>query len=414
MFWPNPNLCRARVQPDDQTEHAPTSTRRSLQKERSISQTTIDVIARLAKVFATVTAILLAAVAGLVVWSYYVVSPWTRDGRTRVQVANIAPQVSGQIAELRVVDNQFVHKDEVLYVIDPFDFRTALVNAQATLQMRVADLLTKRRQAERRLALTSDSTSVEEKQSYASNAAQAEAAFRNAQAQFAQAQMNFVRTEVRSPVNGTVTNLQMRVGNYATSGTTNLSVIDADSYWIDGYFEETKMPNICIGESAHAKLMGFTRPIDGVVETITRGISTEDAASSTQGLPNVNPVYTWVRLAQRIPVRIRITHVPSDIPLVAGMTATVMLDDPRVNRKAFSMAGLRRTLNDLFGWPSDAPAQACDISNLTSTGPASVLTKPEVTVSPEAGQINPGLAPGMAVPPTTRSINPQPRPKLEH
>ena len=377
-----------------------------------MSNPIVGVIGRLAKILATLTVLLLAALAGLLIWQHYVVAPWTRDGRTRVQVANIAPQVSGQIAELHVVDNQFVHKNDVLYVIDRFDFRVALVNAQATLQMRVADLLTKRQQARRRLALTSLSTAVEEKQVYSNSAAQAEAAFRGAQAQLAQAQMNLDRTEVRSPVNGTVTNLQMRVGDYATSGTTNLSVIDADSYWIDGYFEETKMPYVCVGETAHAKLMGFARPIDGVVETITRGISTADAASSTQGLPSVNPVYTWVRLAQRIPVRIRITHVPPDIPLVAGMTATVMLDNPRQDRQVFGVAGLRRTLNGVFGWPSIAPVQGCDISSPANAGRISVLEQPGVAISPEAGQINPGLAPGMAISPAPRSINPQPRPRL--
>ena len=360
----------------------------------------------------TSVVILIAAGAGLLIWDYYVVSPWTRDGRTRVQVADVAPEVSGQISELRVVDNQFVHKGDVLYVIDQFDFRASVADAQATLQMRAADLLTKSVQAKRRLALTSASTSVEEKQIYSGSAAQAEAAFRSAQSQLAQAQMNLERTEVRSPVNGTVTNLQMRVGNYATKGSPNLSVIDADSYWVDGYFEETKLPYVCVGNVAHAKLMGFARPIDGVVETITRGISTSDAASSTQGLPNVNPVYTWVRLAQRIPVRIRITQVPSDVPLVAGMTATVSLDNPNVNHDAFGFTGFRRALNKLVGWPAVAPRRPCDISSPTSSG-VSTLREPAPVASPNANQINPELAPGMAVPPAPRSLNPKPRPNLQ-
>ena len=378
-----------------------------------LSNHAIYVIGKLAKTLATLTVMVMAGLAGFVIWQYYVASPWTRDGRTRVQVANIAPQVSGEIVKLEVIDNQFVHKNDLLYVIDPFDFRIAVENAQATLQMRAADLLTKRVQAQRRLALTANSTSVEEKQVYSNNAAQAEAAFRSAQAQLAQAKVNLERTSVRSPVNGIVTNLQMRVGDYASTGMTNLSVTDADSYWVDGYFEETKLAYVCIGEPAHAKLMGFTRPIDGVVETITRGISTADAASSTQGLPNVNPVYTWVRLAQRIPVRIRITHVPSDIPLVAGMTATVMLDSPQYNQQAFGLLGLRQTMARLFGWPSVAPARNCDISSPTNPKHISVLTEPRVTTTPRAGQINPGLAPGMAIPPAQKSIQPQRPAKLD-
>ena len=375
--------------------------------DHPLSNRAINAVGKLAKTLATLTVMALAGLAGFVIWQYYVASPWTRDGRTRVQVANVAPQVSGEIIELEVVDNQFVHKNDLLYVIDPFDFRIAVANAQATLQMRAADLLTKRVQAQRRLALTADATAGEAEQVYSNNAAQAEAAFRSAQVQLAQAEVNLERTSVRSPVNGTVTNLQMRVGDYASEGMTNLSVTDADSYWVDGYFEETKLAYVCIGEPAHAKLMGFATPIDGVVETITRGISTSDAASSTQGLPNVNPVYTWVRLAQRIPVRIRITRVPSDIPLVAGMTATVMLDSPQSSQQVFGLAGLRRTVAGLFGWPSIAPARNCDISSPTNAKHISVLTEPRVTAMPRAGQINPGLAPGMAVPPAPKSIQPQ-------
>jgi multidrug resistance efflux pump len=142
--------------------------------------------------------------------------------------------------------------------------------------------------------------------------------------------MNLRRTQVRSTVNGYVTNLLMRVGDYATAGSTNISIVDTDSFWIDGYFEETKMARIHVGDVAEAKLMGYPDPIQGRVETITRGIATGNASPSTQGLPNVDAVYTWVRLAQRVPVRIRIEQVPKDIPLVAGMTATVTVREGKL------------------------------------------------------------------------------------
>ena len=130
---------------------------------------------------------------------------------------------------------------------------------------------------------------------FAGNANQAQAAFDAAQQQVAQADINLKRTQVRSPVNGYVTNLLMRVGDYAHAGATNISVIDADSYWIDGYFEETKMAHVCVGMRAEAALMGYRDPILGLVESVTRGISVSNAAPSTQGLPSVDPVYTWVR-----------------------------------------------------------------------------------------------------------------------
>lgn len=275
------------------------------------------------RVTATLFLVAVALVVAGALWRYYTEAPWTRDGTVRVQVANIAPQISGQITELRVHDNQVVHRGDVLYVIDPFDFRVALASAQATAQERDDDMRNKQAEATRRQALTTLSTSVEEKQSYRNTAEQAAAAYASAVAQLSQAKINLQRTMVRSTVNGVVTNLLMRVGDYATTGTANVQVLDTDSFWIDGYFEETKLGAIHVGDRAEALLMGYRQPVIGHVQSITLGISNANAAPSTQGLPSVNPVYTWVRLAQRVPVRIHIDTVPAGITLVAGMTATV-------------------------------------------------------------------------------------------
>ncbi|MCJ2141756.1 HlyD family secretion protein [Methylobacterium sp. E-066] len=287
---------------------------------------------RAAKVFrlaATGLILLFAFVAAVFVWEFYVAAPWTRDGSVRVQVANIAPQVSGQIVDLRVQDNQLVHKGDLLYVIDPVDFEVAVTSADAEVKNREADLQVKNAQSARRQALTTVSTSIEEKQQFAGTAKIAEASLESAQAQLRQAKVNLERTQVKSTVNGRVTNLLMRIGDYARTGTSNISIVDTDSFWIDGYFEETKMANIHVGASADIKLMGYGPHLTGTVESITLGISTANAAASTQGLPDVNPVYTWVRLAQRVPVRVRIDHKPDDVPLVAGMTATVVVGDGR-------------------------------------------------------------------------------------
>ncbi|HEX3522156.1 MAG TPA: biotin/lipoyl-binding protein, partial [Stellaceae bacterium] len=223
------------------------------------------------KMAATVLILAVAVLAALVIWDYYVTAPWTRDGSVRVQVASIAPQVSGQITEVRVVDNQFVHQGDVLYVIDPFDFQVALDTAKAQLQQKAADLQVKRRQAERQLHLDDLATTAEQQQLFVGNATQAQAAFDAAQQQLAQADINLKRTRVRSPVNGYLTNLLMRVGDFAHVGTTNISVIDADSYWIDGYFDETKLAHVCVGDRAEAMLMGYREPIVGRVQTVTRG-----------------------------------------------------------------------------------------------------------------------------------------------
>src|SRR5258708_14486990 len=267
-----------------------------------------------------VAAALVAARSG---WRVYVTSPWTRDGMVRVQVANVAPQISGQIVDVRVSDNQHVHKGDILYVIEKFDFQVALDNAKATMLNREADFAVQRSENARRAGLTTLSTSIEEKQVYDGNAKMADAALASAKAGLSQAEINLQRTEVRSPVDGYVTNLWMRVGDYTRAGTPNISVIDENSYWIDAYLEETKLANIHVGDAAEATLLGYEVPIKGRIESITGGISAANATNSTQGLPNVDPIYTWVRLAQRIPVRIKIEQVPNDVPLIAGMTCSV-------------------------------------------------------------------------------------------
>jgi multidrug resistance efflux pump len=272
---------------------------------------------------ATGVLVVAALVAARHGWRIYMTSPWTRDGMVRVQVANVAPQISGQIVEVRTHDNQHVHKGDVLYVIEKFDFEVALDNAKATILTREADLAVKKAQNARRAILTTLSASIEEKQVFEGSAKMAEAALASAKAGLSQAEINLQRTEVRSPVDGYVTNLLMRVGDFARAGTPNLSVIDEQSYWIDAYFEETKLAKIHVGDPVEATLLGFQDPIKGRIESITGGISAANAASSTQGLPNVDPIFTWVRLAQRIPVRVRIEQTPPEAPLVAGMTCSV-------------------------------------------------------------------------------------------
>jgi RND family efflux transporter MFP subunit len=353
------------------------------------------------KTMATLLILLLAVLASLVIWDYYITAPWTRDGSIRAQVASVAPQVSGQITEIRVVDNQYVRQGDVLYVIDSFDFKVALDTDKAQLRQKAADLQVKRVQAERRQHLSELATTPEEQQVYVGNATQAQAVFDAAQQQVEQAEINLVRTQVRSPVNGYVTNLLLRVGDYAHAGTSNISVIDADSYWIDGYFEETKMAHICIGDRAEAQLMGYSDPIVGLIQSVTRGISVSNAAPSTQGLPNVNPVYTWVRLAQRVPVRIRITHIPAGVPLVSGMTATVTISDGEAQESGGWLrqrsASLADHLADIVHGSHPSPACVPRISN--ENGATVTLSTPKPTALLDPAEINPGLAPDMKTPP---------------
>ena len=272
-----------------------------------------------------ITLVILAAavIAGVGIWNHYVTGPWTRDGQVLANVVNLAPEVSGRITKLHVIDNQTVHKGDPLFDIDPLDYQVNVATAQANVNSKLADLKLKREEATRRTSLTTLSTSDEERQTYASNADVAAAAYATALAQLSQAHINLDRTHVVSPVNGYVTNLLLREGDYATTGSRNISILDSDSFWIVGYFEETKLYGIHVGDPALASLMGYRDPVRGHVESVARGINTPNTDPGAQGLASVSAVFTWVRLAQRIPVRIHIDQVPDTVHLAAGLTATV-------------------------------------------------------------------------------------------
>lgn len=288
----------------------------------------------------------IAAVVCFVLWDYYTAAPWTRNGQVRVQVADIAPRVSGQIIDIRVRDNQFVHAGDVLYDIDPFDFKVDVASATALVNERQADMVLKASQEYRRNNLTDAAASREEKQVFQATAEVAKAQYASAMAALSQANINLDRTHVRSTVTGYVTNLIMRVGDYATAAKPNIQVIDASSYWVDGYFEETKIRSIHIGDRARLDLMGYRQPMWGHVTSITRGIATPNATPSTQGLPSVDPVYTWVRLAQRIPVRLQIDSIPPGTQLAAGMTTTVTIVGSKGKRAHDSLTEALDRLHD--------------------------------------------------------------------
>ncbi len=288
---------------------------------------------RLIRLTITLCILVVAALVVVILWDYYTASPWTRNGQVRAQVANIAPRVSGQILEVRVKDNQFVHKDDVLYVIDPFDFKVALDTARARVAERKADLEFRLVQAQWRKAIPGTAVSVEEKRQYEALSQQMQAQYDAAQAAERQAAINLERTQVRSSIDGIVTNLIMRPGDFATAGVVNIHIIDTSSYWVDGYFEETKVHDLDDGDLVRMDLMGYHDPLFGHVESITRGIASNNALVNKQGLPEVDPVYTWVRLAQRIPVRVKIDKIPDDLTLAAGMTATVTVVSEEGNRR---------------------------------------------------------------------------------
>lgn len=273
--------------------------------------------------------VLVAAILAYALWWHFFRAPWTRDGRVSAEVVDIASQVAGIVVKLPVVDNQKVKKGDVLFEIEQIDYQLALTQAEATLQSRQFDLKVQQEEAERREKLGIQAVSLEEKQTSQSAADVANANYQSAVAARNQAKVNLDRTVIRSPVNGYVTNLTLRIGDYATPGVSKLSLVDSDSFFVLGYFEETKLPNIHDGDFAHIRLMGWRPEVEGHVLSKSRAIADTNSDVNQFGLQNVNPIFTWVRLAQRIPIRIAIDKVPSDVTIAAGQTCTIVLDKPR-------------------------------------------------------------------------------------
>ena len=332
-----------------------------------------------------ITLFTIAAAAGLgwAMWDAYMGAPWTRDGTVRAYVVTMAPEVAGRIVELPVADNQLVRKGDLLMVIDPTDYRIAVSQAEAAVQQGQASvqsidaqmavqeaqigatqaqvnqaqaaLVFAQQQAARYSTLAKESWgSVQNAQQYMSQLHQQEAAVESAQAslklaqrqveslkaqragaeatlaqadaRLSQSRVSLERTRIASPVNGYVTNLLTQLGDFATAGQNKISLVNTDSFWVDGYFEETNLGSIHIGDPAEVKLMGYSQIVRGHVDSIARAINVANAQPNTQGVATVNPIFTWVRLAQRIPVRIHIDQVPPGVVLAAGMTATVQIN----------------------------------------------------------------------------------------
>src|SRR5271166_2860222 len=216
----------------------------------------------------TLATIAVAGMLGRAMWDAYMGTPWTRDGTVRTYVVTMAPEVAGRIVELPVADNQFVHKVDLVLVIDPTDYRIALNLANAAVEQSQATAQNAQREAERRRKLSSLAVTVEEQQTYSANSVAADAQYRQAVARRDQAKVNLERTEIHSPVNGWVTNLLAQLGDYATVGRNVISVVNADSFWVDAYFEETQLASIHEGDPAEIKLMGYSQIVRGDVGSI--------------------------------------------------------------------------------------------------------------------------------------------------
>jgi multidrug resistance efflux pump len=285
---------------------------------------------RAVRIAITATLIVICVILAVWAFEFYEYSPWTRDGRVSAYVVDTAPEISGLVMDVPVQDNQFVHKGDLLYRIDARDYDVAVKRSRAAVDAAEAKLALEQENLQRRLSLRPGDVSAQERQSYATAVQADQADLDAAEAALYKARIDLERCQIRSPVNGWVTNLTVRAGNYAVTGQRQMSIIDADSYWISAYLEETRLKNVRVGDPARAVLMGYPDDVLlGHVESLNRGIADSNTAPNPQGLPEVNPVFTWVRLAQRIPVRIHIDTVPDNVHLAIGETCTVNIDPSR-------------------------------------------------------------------------------------
>ena len=270
----------------------------------------------------TLVTVAVALFAGWHLWQHYEVDPWTRDGRIKAGVVQVAPDVTGQITSVQVHDNQHVVIGQALFEIDRARFALALRQADAALQAQQI-LLTQAEKEARRNSGLGDLVAQEATEQGQSKVAQARAMLAQAAIARDMAQLNLTRTRVVSAVNGVATNLDLRAGTYVTAGHPVMALIDLDSFYAEGYFEENKLPGIHRGDPVGLTLMGERRVLGGHVDSFSGGIADRDRSTASNLLPNVNPTFNWVRLAQRIPVRIALDKVPDGVRLVAGQTVTI-------------------------------------------------------------------------------------------
>jgi RND family efflux transporter MFP subunit len=279
------------------------------------------------RVFVTLAVVISAVLVGWWLWDFYMLSPWTRDARVQGNIVEVAPDVSGLITAINVVDNQKVAKGDVLFVIDRQRFALAVDQAQATVAQNQSTMKLAQDNADRDAKVMehdSSAISAETVETSRTKASDATAALQLARSQLATAQLNLERSTVRSPVNGFVTNLTATVGDYATTGTGVLALVDHDSFYVYAYFMETKLPAIRIGDEAEVRLMAGGTLLRGTVQGLSRAIANPTSARGGL-LASVDPNFEWIRLAQRIPVRIALQNLPPDLELVAGMSATVVI-----------------------------------------------------------------------------------------
>lgn len=297
--------------------------------------------AQITRISITLIVVIIALIVAYKLWVHFKVEPWTRDGRVRANVVQIAPDVSGLVTEVRVKDNQIVKAGDVLFVIDHDRYQLAEDQAKASLENIKIQIAQANREINRNRKLK-DLVSAEQSEEAIAKRDQLQATLSQNVTALQNARLNLSRTEIKASVNGRITNLELRPGTYAAAGKPLLALIDLQSIYVMGYFEETKIDHIHVGDTVHVRLMGNHETLVGHVDSIAGGIEDRELGASSNLLANVNPTFNWVRLAQRIPVRVLLDKVPVDTQLILGRTASVEVIPKKIEKNNASKTMVAR------------------------------------------------------------------------
>jgi len=288
---------------------------------------------KFAKKFALglINLMLVAAVAWYAYQTFeeYIHNPWTRDGQVRGQVIQVAPRVSGMVTRIAVIDNQFVHEGDLLFELDAEPFEIAIAQAKANLRRNRISSKASKIEYDRLLEIArQDAGAVSSRDlnrreaSYLQSLSQIDVAKESLRS----ARLNLGYTKVHASVDGYVSNINFQIGDQAVANTPILALVDVNSFWVFGYFRESEIGKMAIGDRARVTLMAYPdQPLAGTVESLGWGIAPSDGNTGYNLLPSIKPVFQWIRLAQRIPVRIRLEQLPEGVELRYGLTASVMI-----------------------------------------------------------------------------------------
>lgn len=288
----------------------------------------------------SLTAINLALLAAVAWFAYgaieqYIANPWTRDGQVRGHVIQIAPRVSGMVTRIAVIDNQFVNAGDLLFELDPEPFEIAIAQAEANLKRAEISSRASKLEYDRLQDIYKrDRGAVSQKDlnrreaNYLQSLAQIDVAAESLRG----AKLNLEYTRVHAPVEGYISNIDFQIGTQAVANHPIVALVDSNSFWVFGYFRENQIGEFAIGDRAEVTLMAYPdQPLQGRVESLGWGIAPSDGVTGYNLLPSIKPVFQWIRLAQRIPVRVAIEEVPAGVELRFGLTASVMVMSDKNN-----------------------------------------------------------------------------------